>query len=86
MITGKYNAQKSWEKQSVFELSNSFTATVEYSQHYGEMVTRLDDSSGIVWHCSDGTKHLPSFAAPWLVGFKNPAIPKLVRPNFKKQF
>jgi hypothetical protein len=84
-MTGKYNSEKSWTKQSVYDLDNGWTATVEDS-HYGEHVTRLDSPDGTYWHCSNGIKDLPEFAVEWLVGGDNFVIATLVRPSFKVSY
>lgn len=100
-LTGKHLPLKSWEKQSVYSLSNGWTATVGYSMHYGEHVTRLDSPNGLYWHCSTspasfeilktnipnykGIKNLPGFAECWRRGGSGPAK-DLVRPGFKRTF
>lgn len=78
-----YRAQDSWEKQSIWELDNAWQATVEYSIHYGEHITRLDNpDKTFYWHCSNGLKDLPEFAKDWIedVGAGN----KLVKVKFNK--
>ncbi len=69
-ITGKCNDRLSWERQSVYDLSNGVRATVEFG-HYGDMVARLDDSLGY-WHCSNGLASLPerfAFALDWVAPY-----------------
>jgi hypothetical protein len=83
-MNGKYNRKESWEKQSVYDLDNGWSATLEYS-HYGEMVARLDSPDRkTYWHCSNGIKDLPEFAREWLNGGDWWAIQDLVRPKFTK--
>ncbi len=96
-ITGKRNDFLSWEKQTVYDLSNGFQATVSYS-HYGDMVSRLDSPDGYVWHCSNGLGKvpdlsnipelkyitLPAFAHAWIEELKNAhgVFDRIVRPGF----
>ncbi len=84
-VTGRYNAKQSWEKQSVYQLSNGARAIVEYS-HYGEMIARLDDAQGY-WHCSSGIASLPerfSFALAWLEPYLPQITDTLIRPRFER--
>lgn len=92
-MVGIFNARRSWEKQSVYELDNGWVATLEYSTHYGEMVSRLDAPKGHLldngkpyWHCSDGLAHLPDFAQGWREVVVKSAGTELVRPGFEKKF
>ena len=86
-ITGKLNRFESWEKQSVWDLSNGFRAIESYSTFYGPFITQFQKDGLIVWQCCNGGRDkLPEFAAPWLEAFCNPAIPKLVRCKFEKLF
>lgn len=54
-MKGKYNREKSWEKQWVWDLENGWEATEEYGC-YGDFIKRLDSPDGKIWLCSNGTK------------------------------
>ncbi|MHC4299599.1 MAG: hypothetical protein ACYS7Y_20155 [Planctomycetota bacterium] len=82
-ITGVYNCEESWEKQSVYTLSNGYTATIEYG-HYGDMICRFDWGDGEYWHCSNGLDGLPEFAREWVEVVNPNCGQKLVRPKFRK--
>lgn len=88
-MNGKYS-QKSWEKQSVWNLDNGWRATVEYG-YYGDHVVRLDSPDRkTYWHCSNGIKDLPDFAHEWLQGGEYPGtgpdLTKMVRVKFVKVY
>ena len=85
-IKGKRNGKKSWEKQTVYNLSNGCTAIIEWSPHYGDFLSRIDKPDGAYWHCSNGISGLPEFAKHWIQEICNAhgVIARLVRPNFKK--
>jgi hypothetical protein len=89
-ITGTVNHDESWEKQAVYDLSNGFTVTVEFSHCYGDMISRIDNATvkdypeTMVWHCSNGLATLPEWAEPWIEVVQQAAQIKLVRPGFKK--
>ena len=83
-MTGIYNAEESWEKQSVYDLDNGWRATEEYS-HYGPHIVRLDSPDRkTYWHCSNGIKDLPEFARAWLFGGDWFTTKDLVKPDFAK--
>ena len=89
-ITGKYNESASWEKQVVYDLSNGWTATVEFSLCYGEQVSKLNcpntqplANGKTYWHCSEGLKDLPEFARSWLEVVVEPNT-QVVRPRFTR--
>jgi len=52
-MIGTYNTHESWEKSSVWDLDNGWQAAIQYSDIYGEHVTRLS-KDGKHWHASDG--------------------------------
>lgn len=84
-MNGRYNREHSWEKQQCFDLDNGWMATVEYSVHYGDMITRLDSPDRkTYWHCSNGIFDLPGFAHPWLRGGDWFITQNLVDPKFVK--
>lgn len=97
-MIGKFDKRQSWEKQQVFKLDNGWTATVEYSVHYGEMVSRLDSPKGEIvshknatkgkayWHCSDGLDDLPDFAQSWREVVVMSAQTEIIRPRFEKEY
>ncbi len=80
---GKYNSEKSWENQRVYNLDNGSEITTENSRFYGEMVTRIDLPNGEFWHSSDGLKGLPSFAESWVEPISEGHWDKIVRPKFE---
>lgn len=89
-MRGIFNASKSWEKQSVYDIDNGWRATVE-NCHYGEMVCRLDAPTGqslpsgrTYWHCSNGYDELPAFARPWIKMVVKSAETTIVTPGFTK--
>jgi hypothetical protein len=65
-ITGVFNSEESWEKQTVYTLSNGYTATIEFNRAYGDMISRFDWGKGNYWHCSNGLDRLPEFARAWI--------------------
>lgn len=86
-LNGKHNKEESWEKQNVYDLDNGYRVTVEYNQHYGDMVSRIDaPDETYYWHCSNGKDGLPEFAREWI----KPVAPghwmTLVRPLFNKVY
>ncbi len=52
-MIGKFDKGQSWEKCSVWNLDNGWQAAVQYSEHYGEFVSRLS-KDGKHWYASDG--------------------------------
>lgn len=62
------NADKSWEKQTVFDLENACQVTVEYNSQYGDFISCIEDKEGR-WYCSDGVGRLPerfNWALTWV--------------------
>lgn len=85
-MTGKYNKRQSWEKQTVYKLENGAKVTLEYNQHYGEYVSRIDLPNGDRWHCSNGNKDLPEFAQGWVEVVHALSNLSLVRPKFDRVY
>lgn len=84
-ITGCTNRRLSWEKQTVWDLSNGCRVTVERS-HYGEMVARIDDAAGY-WHCSNGYDSIPdrfSWARDWIEPIEPGHWDTIMIPKFRK--
>jgi hypothetical protein len=81
----KYNRKLSWEKQSVFD-SPDFSFTLEFSPHYGEMISRVDFAGGY-WHASSGFAAIPenlAFLREWIETHPNPAIQILSSKHLQK--
>ena len=82
-MTGQYIQPHGIQKSREYLLNNGYTATVEYSLHYGDHVTRFDSPDGTYWHCSNGLKDLPDFARSWVRGGTG-VDATLINPQFEK--
>lgn len=65
-ITGRLDGKLSWEKQTVFHLSNGWTAIIEFNNVLGIDFVRELYRDGQRWIACNGLGALPSFATGWL--------------------
>lgn len=67
-MKAKYDKERSWEKQSFFDLENDCSIRVEYNPFYGPLVTAIADFEG-EWFACNGLESLPerfAFARAWI--------------------
>jgi hypothetical protein len=81
-MTGRIIKRECWEKQHFFRLENGVKVCIEWNQHYGEFIKRLDDKDGY-WVASNGLQTLPErfhFVLEWKDEHN------LIRPNFERVY
>ena len=79
-----YNRDKSWEKQSFYDLDNGYEIAVE-SSFYGCHLTTINDKNGnLIWHCSSGLNSLPAWAHSWITPIAPGHWDKIVCPKIKR--
>lgn len=87
-MKAKFNKRKSWEKQSYFKTKDGVEFCVEWSQHYGEYITSIEDKDGR-WVACNGAETLPERFKKFLqweeVVVKS-CDSRLIRPKFEKVY